>query len=104
MFVIFRLMNILLPITIAMEHVIVIGFPYRHRSIMTTKMVIGILAVMWGVSFILTIMVTILVPIDVVWPLGTINTHITVLPFFAVPRLTSAVCIIVANVFLHRRF
>ena len=101
MFVVFRLMDILLPTTIAMERMIVIGFPYHHRSIMTTKMVIGILAAMWGVSLILTIMATILVPVDIVWPLATINIHITVVPFFAVPRLASVVCIIVANVILY---
>ena len=100
-YMIFRLMNILLPITIAMERMIVIGFPYRHRSIMTKKTVIGILAAMWGVSLILAIMVTVIVPVDVVWPLATVNTHITAFPFFAVPRLTSAVCIIAANVFLY---
>ena len=49
----------------------------------------------------MTIVVTILVPVDIVWPLATINIHITVLPFFAVPRLTSSVCIIVTNVILY---
>ena len=39
------MMNILLPTTIAIERMIVISSPYRHRSIMTTKMVNGILAV-----------------------------------------------------------
>ena len=53
MLMLLRLMNILLPTTIAMERMIVIGFPYRHRSIMTTKMVIGILAAMWGVQYLL---------------------------------------------------
>ena len=53
------------------------------------------------VSLILTIMGTILVPVDIEWPLATINAHITAIPFFAVPRLASAVCIIVANVFLY---
>ena len=39
------MMNILLPTTIAIERMSVISSPYHHRSIMTTKMVIGILAV-----------------------------------------------------------
>ena len=64
------LMNILLlPNTIAIKHMIVIGFLYCHRSIMTTKLVIGILAAMWGVSLILTIMITIVAIVDKEWPL-----------------------------------
>ena len=46
MMMLLRLMSILLPTTIALERMIVIGFPYHHRSIMTTKMVITILAAM----------------------------------------------------------
>ena len=94
-------MNILLPTTIAIERMIVISSPYHHRSIMTTKMVIGILAVMWIVALILTIMITIVSPVYIEWPLAAISFQNTVLPFFAVPRLTSAVCIVVANVFLY---
>ena len=40
------LMIILLPITTAAERLIVIAFPYHHRSIMTTKTAAIILAVM----------------------------------------------------------
>ena len=38
------LVAILLPITLATERMIVIAFPYHHRSIMTTKTVAGLLA------------------------------------------------------------
>ena len=43
---IFYLMDILLPITLATERMIVIAFPFCHRSIMTTKTVAGMLAAM----------------------------------------------------------
>ena len=100
-FTLFHLMTILLPITLAVERMIVIGFPYRHRSIMATKTVIGILAVMWVVSIILTIIITIIVPVDMVWPFAAFNYHKNILPFFVIPRLISAAFITAANVFLQ---
>ena len=100
-FTIFHLMTILLPITLAIERIIVIGFPYRHRSILTTKTVISILGVMWGVSLILTIIITIIVPIDMAWPFATFTFHSNVIAFFGAPRLISAAFITAANVFLQ---
>ena len=101
MYRLIQLMTIMLPITLAIERMIVIGFPYRHRSIMTTKTAIGILAMMWSLSFILTILITIIVPVDIVWPLALINYHTNILPFFMLPRLTSAAFIAAANIFLQ---
>ena len=57
-----HLMTVMLPITLAAERMIVIGFPYRHRSIMTTKMVVTTLAAMWGFSTILAIIIIAIVP------------------------------------------
>ena len=94
------LMAILLPITIVVERMIVITFPFRHRSIMTTKAVAGMLATMWGLSTILTIIIIAIVPVDIVWPLGSVFWHPRIYPFMIVPRLTSAVSVIVANAFL----
>jgi len=96
-----HLMTVQLPITLAAERMIAIGFPYRHRSIMTTKTFASILATMWGLSAILAIMITIIVPVDIVWPLGLVDWHVTYLPFILLPRLTSAVFILVVNIFLH---
>ena len=100
-FILVHLTTILSPITVAVERIIVIGFPYRHRSILTTKTVIGLLAAIWGVSLILTIMVTIIVPATIVWPLAFVDFHPTIVPFFVIPRLTSAAFITAANVFLQ---
>ena len=95
------LMIILLPITLAAERLIVIAFPFRHKSIMTTKTVAGMLAAMWGLSTILTIIITVIVPVEIVWPLGLTRWHYTIFPIVVIPRLTSTVFIIVANVFLQ---
>ena len=43
-FTLLYFMSILSPIPVAMERMIVIAFPYRHRSIMTNKTVVGMLA------------------------------------------------------------
>ena len=94
-------MTVLLPITLAMERFVVIVFPYRHRSIMTAKTVISIIASMWGLSLILTIMITIIVPVSIVWPLALIYYNPIVVPFFVLPRLMSAAFIIVTSVILH---
>ena len=96
-----HLMTVMLPITLAAERMIVIGFPYRHRSIMTTKIVATILAAMWGLSTILAIIIIVVVPVDIVWPISAVDWDVTFLPFVYIPRLTSAVFIIVANAFLH---
>ena len=88
--VLFHLMTVLLPISLAIERMIVIGFPYRHRSIMTTKTAISILAMMWSLSFILTTLITVTVPVNVMWPLALIRFDGIIAPFFALPRLTAA--------------
>ena len=66
LFTLIHLMTIILPVTVAIERMIVISFPYRHRSIMTTKTVIGILATILGISLTFTVMITIVVSVDVV--------------------------------------
>ena len=78
-------MTALLPISVAMERLIVIAFSYRHRSIVTTKTVISILAAMWGMSLILTRVITVIVPIDIVWPLGMVYFDSISIPFFVFP-------------------
>ena len=97
----FQLLTILLPTTIAIERMIVIKYPYRHRSIMTTKTVIGILAAIWGVSLILTIIIAIIAPLNIAWPLAATSYSPTSAPFILVSRLISAVLITVANVFVQ---
>jgi len=66
LFTMLRLMTIQLPITLAAERAIFIGFPFHHRSTMTTKTVIGILVTMWVLSTILAIILTVNVPVDIV--------------------------------------
>ena len=94
------LMTLLLPITVAVERVIVIGFPFHHRSIMTTKTVVIMLAAMWGLSAILTIIIMIIVPINIVWPVGLTHYHQTICPILVVPQLILIICIMAANSFL----
>ena len=95
-----HLMTVMLPITLAAERMIVIGFPYCHRSILTDKVVASTLAAMWGVSTILAIIITIVVPVNIVWPLGLVDWDVTIVPFFFFFRLVSTVLIVIANVFL----
>ena len=101
-FLLVNLTTLLLPVTIAIERIVVIGFPYRHRSIMTTKMVISLVGAMWGVSIVLTIMATVIVPVNnIVWPLALVDYHPTISLFFRIPRLASAAFITAANTFLQ---
>ena len=65
-FTILYLMDILLPITVALERMIVIAFPFRHRNIMTNKTVAGILAAMWDTSIILTMISIITIPFHII--------------------------------------
>ena len=100
-FILTQLMAGLLPITVAVERMIVIAFPFRHRSIMTTKTVVRMLAVMWGLSAILTIIILITIPFDIVWPLGLIHFHPILYAIMGVTQLISIVCIVAANSFLQ---
>ena len=100
-FILLRLMAELLPITVAVERMIVIAFPFRHRSIMTTKTVVSVLAAMWGLSAILAITIIITVPFNIVWPLGLINFHPTVYAIMGIPQLISIICIVAANSILQ---
>ena len=66
------LMIIILPITLVVKHMIAIVFTFHHRGIITTKKVACVLAIMWGCSAILTIIIIANVPVDIVWPLALV--------------------------------
>ena len=55
---------------------------------------------MWGLSLTLSIIITIIVPVDIVWPLGLVYDRVKVTPFFLVCRLTTIISILITNVFL----
>ena len=98
---ILHLVTAALPITLAVERMVVIAFPSHHRGIMMTKTAAGILALLWGLSAILALTVIIIEPINIVWSLGLINWRNLVHALGIIPRLTSAVFAIVANIFLQ---
>ena len=100
-FMLLYFMGILSPIPVAIERMIVIAFPFCHRSIMTTTTVTSMLAAMWGLSTLLTIITMIAVPVDIFWPLGMLHWHIKINAIVVVPRLTSIICIAAANSFLQ---
>ena len=95
------MMIVLLPITIAAERMIVIAFPYRHRSIMTTKRVAIVLAAMWGFSAILII---IILPVDIIWALGLVHFLPALYAIIGIPRVISIICVMAANGFLQYKF
>ena len=100
----FYLINILLPITLATERLIVVVYPFRHRSILKGKTVACMLAAMWGLSAILTVIITITVPVDILWPLGVVYWDFTtIFPYIVIPRLISAISIMVANILLQHK-
>ena len=99
-FTILYFLNIMLPITVALERMIVIAFPFRHRSIMTNKTVAGILAAIWVTSIILTMIIIITVPFDIFWPLAVPIWHENIYAIIAAPRLLAIICIVAANSFL----
>ena len=99
-FLLIGTMTTMLPVSIAIEHMIVNGFPYRHRSIMTTKTVICVLATMWGLSAILTATITITVPANTAWSLALVHYGIFITVIFGVLQLISAISIVVVNAFL----
>ena len=96
-----HMMIALLPISLAAERMVIIGFPHRHRSIMTTKVAVSMLVTFWGLSLSMAVIITITVQVNIVWPLGLVDTHYTLFPFIMIPRLLSAVFIVADNVFLQ---
>ena len=100
-FTILYFMSILSPIPVALERMIVIAYPFHHRSIMTNKTVAGIMMTMWSTSTILTILTILTVPFDIVWPLAMQHWHVNIYAIIAAPRLLAVICIVAANSFLH---
>ena len=96
-FLVIYMMTILLPITVAVERMIVIAFPFHHRNIMTTKTIASVLAAMWGLSAILSTIAMVTIPINIVWPLGLIHIDPTGIAVLGFPQLISLVCIVAAN-------
>ena len=78
---------ILLPITLAIERTVVIAFPYRHRSIMTTKTVVGMLAVMWGIAAILATVMIATEPVHINWPQALVVYHYKIFTAFCGPTI-----------------
>ena len=97
----FYLMIVLLPTTIAVERMIVIAFPLCHRSIVTTKGVASVLAAMRVFSAILIIIAISTLPVDIAWPLGLVHFHPELYAIIGVPRVISIICIMAANSFLQ---
>ena len=95
------LVSILLPITLAIERMIVIAFPYRHRDIMTNKTVARMLAIMWGTAAILAKIMIATGLLDIDWPQAQIYYHRIASLFVIVPRAILIVTIIAANIFLQ---
>ena len=95
--IVLYLMVVLSPITVAVERVIVIAFPFRHRSIMTKKTVAYMLSAMWWLSTILTIMIIIILPFDIFWPLALFHWPQIIYAIIGVSQLISIICIVAAN-------
>ena len=91
------LMVIWSPITVAVERMIVIAFPFHHRSIMTNKTVGYMLSAMWGFSIILTITIIITLPVDIFWPLALFHWPQTIYVIIGVSHLITILCIVAAN-------
>ena len=98
----FTLTN-LLYITLAIERVVVFGFPYRHRNIMTTKVVRDMVVSTWVVSAILAAATTALVPHHILWPFGATTTteHSKRIAIQGPIRVIAAAFIIATNAFLY---
>ena len=96
-----HMMIALQPITLAVERMVVIGFPHHHRSVMTTKAAATMLATFWGLSLSMAVIIIITVQVNIVWPLGLVDVDYTLFPFIMIPRLLSAIFIAADNVFLQ---
>ena len=98
----FFIITNLLFVTLAVERMVVISYPYRHRSILTTKVVRGMIVTTWVVSAILAAVVIAFSTHTVVWPfggfvaVGGLARTIVLLPL----RIASTAFIIASNVFL----
>ena len=97
---ILRFTSILLLITLAAEHAAVLALPFSHKSYMTNKTVAGTTATVWVLSAVLTAIITIVVPANIVWLLAVINFSDDIIPFIMSARLIVAAFILVTNAYL----
>jgi len=94
-------------ITVAIECVIVIGYPYHHRNIMTTKMVYGMVITIWVVSAVLVAAAIAMALYDILWPCRNNNYCSTVnsklITIHGPVKVITAVLIIATNIFLYNK-
>ena len=92
--------SVLLLITLAAERAAVLALSFSHKSYMTNKTVAGVIAAVWVLSAVLTAIITIIVPANIVWLLAVINFSDDIIPFIMSARLTVAAFILVTNAYL----
>ena len=99
----FFIITNLLFVTLAVERVIVIGYPYRHRSIMTTKVVRGMVVATWVLSAILAVVLILFSHHLIHWPFRTITFAKSLIAraILGPLRISSTAFIMATNVFLY---
>ena len=95
----------LLFITLGIDRFVAIASPYHHRKIMTKKVVVTIVAVVWGLAILITSVQIAQVPYVHVYPLARCHGFVNVIPlaflFRALIMVSSAVLIIAINSYLY---
>ena len=95
-----QLTSTLLLIPLAFDCAGLIALSFRYTHYFTDKTVDGMIAAVWVVSAALTVIITIVVPVQIVWALAIINFSDEIIPFILVAMLTMAVFIIVTSAYL----
>ena len=98
-----RFTSVLLLIPLAVDCATIIALPLSHDNYRTNRTMAAMIAAVWGMSAGLTVISTIIVPVDIVWPLAVINFSYQIIPFILFARLTAAAFIIVTNAYLFHK-
>ena len=92
-------------VLLAIDRVVGVAFPYRYRNIMKLRVVYALIASVWIIAAVLSLLTRILVSPYLVWPFG-VFIPLSVVPsasiLYQLPQVISAILIVGANVYLYR--
>ena len=101
---IFSVGSQLLFITLGIDRYVAIAYPFHHRKIMTNKVVIGAIALVWGLAILITLVLVFQVPYEHVYPFAKcygLSGFPLIYLFKGFLLVSSTALIIAINVYLY---
>ena len=92
-------------VLLAIDRVVGVAFPYRYRNIMKLRVVYALIAAVWIIAAVLSLLARIFEAPYMVWPFGIFITQSggpSAFTLYVLPQVVSAILIIGTKVYLYR--